>query len=190
VTGYAFGLTTPRDFLAKAHREVERLAEIESRASSPADVALLQDTAINAALTLWHVADWVARWPDPAYVAAIERIRVKRPSLKKARLEIVREHMLDSSHMALCEALANGAKHLTLHEPPRLDPTRLLTPGGPYAGTSAVNLAADVTARPSVSGAVPRYFAKLRINDSGMPALKAFEGALADWDNFFTDYGL
>lgn len=190
MTAYAFGLKTPRAFLAKARREVERLAEIEDRASSLADVALVQDTAINAALTLWHVADWVARWPDPAYVAAIERIRVERPSLKKARLEIVREHIRDSSHMVLCEALANGAKHFELYERPSLDSTRLFTTSGPFGGTAAVTVEADVTVRASVDAAIPFYFAKLKINGEGLRALEVFKGALAYWDNFFTTYGL
>ncbi|MFZ1908536.1 MAG: hypothetical protein WAU52_05585 [Burkholderiales bacterium] len=190
MTGYAFGLTTPRDFLAKARREVERLAEAESQAYLAADVALLQDTAINAALSLWHVSDWIARSPEQPYVDAIERIRVERPSQKKAPLEILREQIRDSSHMALCEALANGAKHLTLRQPPRLDPTRLQNTGGPYTGTSAVDIAANVTLQPGVSTALSRYYAKLQINDTGMPALEAFKAALAYWDSFFANYGL
>ena len=41
-----------------------------------------------------------------------------------------------------------------------------------------------------VNTVLPSYFAKVKINDVGMPALDAFKGALAYWDKFFADYGL
>lgn len=189
---YAFGFTLPREMLEKARREVGRLEAAEERG---APVEELQDVAINAALTLWHISDWIARSADQRCVAAVERIKRERPSRKTSSIEIIRERILDDSHMALCEALANGAKHLTLHEPPRFDPARVLhgvatVRRWPTNGTAAVALEADVTAQPSVPAALPRYFAKLRIDGEGVPALDAFKRALAYWDRFFETYKL
>jgi hypothetical protein len=193
VTAYAFGLKTPRDFLEKARRDVRRLEQATSSASSLEDVEDLQDLAINAAWSLWHVADWIARCPEQRYREAVERIRVERPSRKTKPRAILHEHILDDSHMALCEALANGSKHFELHEPPKFDATRIFRYGhdGPYAGTSAVDVISGVTAGGTDSIAMPKYFfAKLRINGKGLPALDVFNAALAYWDRFFEGYGL
>jgi hypothetical protein len=191
MTGYAFGLTTPRDLLEKARREVRRLEVATAGASSPKGVPDLQDTAFNAAVTLWHVSDWIANSTEQKYIDAIERIRLERPSQKTVRLLILREHILDDPHMAICEALANGAKHLELHEPPSFVSSRIFAPQtNLHAAAAPVVLTANVTAGPAVGVAPIRYFAKLKINDVGIPALDVFKAALAYWDKFLADYGL
>jgi hypothetical protein len=93
MSDYAFGLKTPVDFLEKARREVRRLKRgmAEASLASPVDI---QDVAINAALTLWHVADWIAKYPDDRYRAAIERIRQESGSKKTKLREIIHEYGL------------------------------------------------------------------------------------------------
>jgi hypothetical protein len=191
MTGYAFGLTTPRDLLAKAHREVRRLEDATARAFSRDDIANLQDTAFNAAVSLWHVSDWIAHSTEQKCVDAIERIRRERPTLKTVRLQILREHILDDPHMVICEALANGAKHLVLYGPPSFVSSQVLQPQlKDHAAAAPVALAADVSVGAAFGVAQVRYVAKLRINDEGIPALDVFKAALAYWDKFFADYGL
>lgn len=189
MTGYAFGLTTPRDFLEKARREVRRLEEGTERGD---DVAYLQDTAINAALTLWHISDWIAHSAEQSCVAAIERIRRERavPKTKNA-LPILREHIGQDPYMAICGALANGAKHFTLHEQPSLVSSQIFQPQlQVHAPAAPVDLAADVSVGAAVSAAGPRHVAKLRINGVSAPALDVFKAALAYWDKFYAGYGL
>jgi hypothetical protein len=195
MSDYAFGLKTPRDLLQKAHREVERLTDATQRASTDDDIKELQDIAINAALTIWHVCDWIANSTDPRCKAAICRIKEERACLKQDALSILREHVLDDSNMALCDALANGAKHFAI-KPRALDPSRVFTRPDDtgYSGTSTVKVRADVTAPPAVAVAIPyigRYFAKIALDDdrSG-PALEVFTAALAFWDKFFETYNL
>lgn len=197
MSAYAFGLITPRDFLEKARREIRRLERVSAQASSTAQAVELQDLAINAAWTIWHVSDWIARSPESKYADAIERIRLERPSLKTAPLQIVQEHILDNSHMALCEALANGAKHFVLRDSPSLNSSSLFTQGSASSrGSSAtVTLDADVTVKSDITvyagvAIAPQYVAKLRINGVALPALDAFKGALAYWDKFFETYKL
>ena len=186
---YAFGLTTPRDLLEKARREVARL---EEATSSNAPAERIQDTAINAAWTLWHITDWIARSSDQRCRDAIERIRSQGHSLKTKPLPILQEHVLRSSLMAMCEALANGVKHLTLHEQPRFDPAQVLHPDielVPF--TVGVTMSAGISAIGEVSGAEPvSYVAKLTIDGTPMYAADAFKAALDYWDKFFADYDL
>jgi len=89
-----------------------------ARATSEDHVEELQDVAINAAWTLWHISDWIARSTEQGCIDAIERIRRERPSQKKEPLKILREHVRDDSHLALCEALALA----TLEIAPKGDP--------------------------------------------------------------------
>jgi hypothetical protein len=92
--------------------------------------------------------------------------------------------------MALCEALANGAKHFELYDLPRFDSTRVLRPGsGQYAGAAPVDLEATISVMPTVRAA-PIYVPKLKINGVGLAALDVFEAALDYWDRFFKKYEL
>src|ERR1051325_2839834 len=127
MSDYAFGLKTPREFLEKARREVSRLesAMAEGAFASTVDI---QDLAINAALTLWHVADWIAKYGDDRYLAAIDRIQGERGWQRARPQDVIYEYVTFDSHMALCAALANGVKHFELYHPPRFDSTRILNP--------------------------------------------------------------
>lgn len=195
MTELAFGIETPRDLLAKARREVERLEQAENWHGTD-DWEPIADAAINAALTLWHITDWIANSPDPACQSAIAQIKAKRGSAKTASLAVLQEHVLDDSNIALCDALANGAKHFTIRER-SLDPTRLFAKPDAttaYLGSSTVTIRADVTQSGSYSIAMPkppRYFAKVIINEttSGR-ALDVFKAALSYWEKFFDDYRL
>jgi len=61
---YAFGLKTASDWLGKARREVKRLEHAEMSLSS--DENDVRDAGINAAITLWHLTDWLAKSNEPA----------------------------------------------------------------------------------------------------------------------------
>jgi hypothetical protein len=59
-----FPITTPRDLLSKAKRELDSLNdEAEGLYHEPNEVALA-DLTINAAWSLWHVTDWIAGHRD------------------------------------------------------------------------------------------------------------------------------
>jgi len=128
MTELAFGIEAPRDLLAKARREVGRLEQAENWHGTD-DWEPIADAAINAALTLWHITDWIANSPDPACQSAIAQIKAKRGSAKTAALAVLQEHVLDDSNIALCDALANGAKHFTIRER-SLDPNAALREAG------------------------------------------------------------
>lgn len=107
MSAYGFALKSPRDFLGKAKREVHRLDSLSCDLLT--SVEKISDAAINAALTLWHLNDWIARWPEAQPV--IERIRLKNNSAKNAPLNILQEYTTRNAHIELCRRLANGAKH-------------------------------------------------------------------------------
>jgi len=192
MSDYAFGLKTPRDFLDKARREIRRLESAMAEGSLASELDI-QDLAINAALTLWHVADWIAKYPDDRHRAAIDQIKHERGWQKSNPQDVIYDYVLIDSHMALCAALANGVKHFELYSAPRFDSTRILNPSSQvYAGAAPVDLETTMSAMPSVRAANPlqMMFPKLKINDVGLPAMVAFRAALDYWDRFFTKYHL
>jgi len=209
-----FGLINgPRDFLNKARREANRLAVAESDPRADDDLGRLHDRlhdivdfAINAAMALWHVTDWVANSDDPRAQAALNSIAasrtLKRPPKGRAPTpyDYLSDYVLDESTMALCQALANGPKHAVLRWQPALDPTMLFIGPAPgaHAGTAAVTIESHATVSGAVSAAGPgRLFAKLLIYDHRNPtkpvtgsALEVFQRALAYWESFFAKHGL
>ncbi|HEX7953617.1 MAG TPA: hypothetical protein VF523_11180 [Burkholderiales bacterium] len=192
MTVYAFGLTTPRNFLEKARREVGRLANISWEMSADLSVEDIQDTAINAVLTIWHVSDWIAHSTDQKCIAAIERIRIEQASQKSAPIAVLREFLRKDRNLALCETLANGAKHLTLHTPPKRHPLRAPDSQTASQGDTAVQIIrSDVTIAMAAGSAMPPIlFAKIQIDNESVAALDVFHAALAYWDQFFAAYQL
>ena len=82
------GLKTPRDMLAKLHRERERLA---------AEVS--PDNLFNLVVTAYHIVDWIKN--DPAV-----------PQPAKDDLASMRAN----TYVAVCRDVANASKHFTLDE--------------------------------------------------------------------------
>jgi hypothetical protein len=86
----SFGLKSAHDMLKKAYREHTRCANAQSDDDR-------RDAAINGAITLWHMNDWV--WNG------ITESGRNRPELKT--LLAVRE----CPELEICQSICNGSKH-------------------------------------------------------------------------------
>ena len=200
MSAYAFGLKTPRDFLNKARREIERLENSSSRE----DVA---DAAINAAVTLWSLNEWIARSDRPACVDAIARIKAENQSGKNAPKKILHEHIAKDQNIRHCRDIANGAKHLELHDDKEeigsttvssvtrsvvLNEDALESAFEKYIAKGTV-VETDASAMPAIAMAPwpTTYTAKIILDDgTRLRAAEVFRSALKYWEQFFEKYGL
>ncbi len=195
-----FGLTSPRDLLEKARRDVERLRQVTNWPRSPEQRLAVQDSAFNAAITLWHVTDWIANSSEPEAVAALQTIRTTHPPSKKGAdsYDVLSAYVRMDAHMNLCHSLANGAKHFELTFTPALDrgPIFRSEPGIQHGTSTVSSLITGVSVPPAVSPAGPEqppagYFAKILVDDRhSVPAVDVFRAALDYWDGFFKTHGL
>jgi len=80
------GFKTPRDMLAKLHREHDRLA-----------AEVTPDNLFNLVVTAYHIVDWIKN--DPAV-----------PQPAKDDLASMRAN----TYLAVCRDVANASKHFTL----------------------------------------------------------------------------
>src|SRR5437667_4446657 len=126
-----FGLATPRDLLDKAKRELGRLDLASMQPKSQQQFWDVQDSALNAAITLWHVTDWIAKSDAPQAGAAIDHAKKALATKETDPYKILREFLRRDSHMALCNSLANGAKHFVVDYPPAFDATKLFVSPSP-----------------------------------------------------------
>lgn len=107
---YAWTITTSRDLLEKAKRDLERF-----RNSHEANDGEQVDHAINCAITLWHIHDWLWREREAAWKA-------RGIDSKSAFQNWLRERD-GRNRLTFCERLANGSKHLVLDKPSDVDLT-------------------------------------------------------------------
>src|SRR5688572_33048330 len=92
----AFGLKTPRDLLEKARREVGRLRQrpIAIVAGLYNDEHETIDQAINAAISLWHIIDWLANSSLSGTAALVEHAKQVSGTLKTNRYGVLRDFAL------------------------------------------------------------------------------------------------
>lgn len=179
----AFGLTTPRDFLEKARRDVRRLRQRPLAIMvGYNDQHETIDQAINAAVTLWHVTDWLANSPPPA--AFIQHAKQASGTAKTNTYGVLRDFALKNHDLAICHDLANGSKHLELDNP---QATQSPGPIAPTSSGSSQGMAAVTSAPPPYE----RFVAKVVMpNGDRVPVLEVYDRALAYWDNLFTTHNL
>jgi hypothetical protein len=95
---YAWTIKTSRDLLDKAIRDLDRFR----RAHESGDRYQV-DHAINCAITLWHVHDWL--WQERTAEWQAQGL-VDQPAFQKWL-----ESKDGRDRLALCRRLANGSKH-------------------------------------------------------------------------------
>ena len=102
----SFGLNSSYDMIKKAWREYERCTKSENDDDR-------RDAAINCAITLWHMNDWV--WNGIAkYGRTKDEIRtllgVTRP---RAEIDdLVKWAVGGCPELAICQSICNGSKHV------------------------------------------------------------------------------
>ncbi|MBJ6749556.1 hypothetical protein [Geomonas anaerohicana] len=102
----SFGLGTAHSMVMKAWREYQRCVN----AGSDDDH---RDAAINCAITLWHLNDWV--WNGIA-VSARDKLEVKQLlGVTGRRLEkddLVKWAVTSCPELKVCQSICNGTKHV------------------------------------------------------------------------------
>jgi len=107
----SFGLNTAYSMVRKAWREYERC----SKATNSDD---RRDAAINCAITLWHMTDWV--WAGIAPMAATSREVAKLLEVSGRRPEksdLVKWALKYCPELEICQSICNGSKHVTCEAP-------------------------------------------------------------------------
>ncbi len=92
-----FGLSTPRDLLDKAERD---LSELETAAVTQ-DQTMIADALYNFAVTAYHVKDWLKSTPSSTYSPTD-----------------VEDFVRASAALSVCRDLCNAGKHLRLRYEP------------------------------------------------------------------------
>ncbi len=110
-----FALATPQHLLGKLHWEINQL---ETMLASP-DVPVFRHLeaayfAFNAAVTAWHITDWVWQSLSEAEQAAIcSEFDPKKIGLNEFKHGMGRL----SRDLKICQQIANGSKHYRLDRP-------------------------------------------------------------------------
>ncbi|MYM30333.1 hypothetical protein GTP58_18535 [Duganella sp. CY15W] len=102
----SFGLHSPYDMLKKAWREYERCTKSDNDDDR-------RDAAINGAITLWHMNDWV--WNGITdYGRKKDEVRallgVTGPRAEKD--DLVKWAVGRCPELAICQSICNGSKHV------------------------------------------------------------------------------
>jgi hypothetical protein len=100
---YAWTIKTSRDLLDKATRELDRF-----RRSHESGDGYQVDHAMNCAITLWHVHDWL--WQERMAEWQAQGL-ADQPAFQRWL-----KAKDDRGRLALCRCLANGSKHFALHQ--------------------------------------------------------------------------
>jgi hypothetical protein len=178
----AFGLATPVELLEKARREVARISSppFAIRAGHDARYDAL-DAAINAAITLWHVTDWVAVSPQPQAAALLHSAR--KPGDNRGSYAVLKEFVISDKDLALCHDLCNGSKHLELDRPVTAPAHIDLFTG------NTRELEALVSVR---SNSPARWVPKIVTPQDGARQVAAdvYKRAIAFWEKLFRAHGL
>ena len=186
-----FGLITPRDWLGKMRRELDRL----ERANVKVDMA---DHAMNFAWTAWHMAEWV--WPtlvareDEAMsvkanvdtaLAGDSNWENEKPA-SRFRQYLIRRECPD---LKLCGDIANEAKHFLR----RLASTSTVVSArvpAPFAGPAHMAPFFFHPDFPQPDVEPIRWIAKIVTPDGKSDAIDKFRIVLDYWTRFLSEHEL
>jgi hypothetical protein len=179
---YAWTVNTPRDLLEKAKRDLARF-----RRSHEANDGEQTDHAINCAITLWHIHDWLWRDREAAWKA--QGIAHKGAFQEWLRARDGQERL------ALCERLANGSKHLVLDKHSPIDLTTYVSakdvPDGMTRQASERLAAGEQFVSYSLGIEDARDVLKITTSDGKqIRADNLFEAAVVLWEELFKEVGL
>ncbi|MCB1609286.1 MAG: hypothetical protein KDI71_20170 [Xanthomonadales bacterium] len=179
-TAYGFAVRTPTDMLEKARRELERFEAAAKSSSS--DHACQSDHAINFAITIAHLGEWLFN----AYIA-------KHPNpgtwLGFRKANKFTEHMCDQcSALQDCYEIANGSKHTKLypHVAKNVRQTAEIKSGGSSIVSSPVKPLVQPIVRSLVMGDASSTVLRIVSKQGGSKLAKStFRKALKFWEEFF-----
>lgn len=156
-----FGLTKSADFLHKVEWELRRLRDI-----SPGKLPDYSYQAMNCAVSLWHMADWI------------------RPELSTASRELLGDDagpkmtkfhtylQAASDELLVCRNLADAFKHRCIDHKPH-----------PTIGTEVLNVSIHPDGEIEIQWPITNGQEHLSI-------VEVFEGALTYWRNFMIEHDL
>jgi len=104
-----FGLQSPRELLAKLDWE---LAQFDRPVVSDEEISSYR--AFNCAVTAWSRCDWVWNAASDETKAAVRAVSPKPDANGSEVLAAL--FRLESRELAICQQLANGAKHFVLNK--------------------------------------------------------------------------
>lgn len=161
-----FGLENCRDVLRKLKWEIEGLRTEATDTPDP-----LMFRAFNAAVTTWHLTDWVWEGATDAQHAAI-------PAVSKVDLQNFARQQCRAIH--LCRQVATASKHVhvTMYPDPKVD-----------AAASARSQMPENTSEVIIH-APPIWTVKFIDGQDRLPAIDVFEKALTWWTQFIYGRGI
>jgi len=71
---FGYDIKTPNDLLHKAEREFSRFYSQDFWESDECELA---DHALNCAISLWHIVDWLWKSPDPRVKPALAALGIR-----------------------------------------------------------------------------------------------------------------
>ncbi len=169
-----FGLENCRDLLRKLEWEMEGL-----KAASPNDPDDLAFHAFNAAVTVWHIGDWVWNDMTQEHRDALADEWGKPLNVNGNFLSAVRQ---ENREIGLCREIATASKHVEVSQSPDLTVDTVVSAGPATAITVATN---GVPEAPS-----PIWALKVLDRGQRRSILEVLEGALAFWTEFIYQRGI
>jgi hypothetical protein len=103
---YSFPISTARDLLKKARREIDLLDELANgRAGTPRPIAVAELT-MNAAWSLWHTTEWIGNSSDPKSTTLVMSKGRTTPNHEKRTKAFLDQICDECEDLAICRALA------------------------------------------------------------------------------------
>lgn len=165
---HTFGIKTPQEWLDKARYELAGLEALCDRKLTGQEAKAMQYAAINTALALWHMVDWLANSDDA-------KIRSALAAAGLHDLEQLHAHARKQSDaVGLCWLLATAAKHAKL-----------------TGRAKAKNVIEETTLSIASTLAKPaygRYVPKIISGGKRHNAVQVFKDAISYWDGFLTTH--
>lgn len=185
MTSRAFDAETPRQLLARAAYEIQKLDEIIATGFTTEKEAKLAigSLATACAGTLWNLCDWLANSNDPAIQTALANIGVKK------LLDLQDYVRRGSPELTLCWELTNKSKHLkltgVLATRSQVSDMMVSVPSSrqsdsPHAGLPAIPQTKAYSVSPKVKTGA----------GANLSAQHVYRGALLFWQTFFQQHGL
>lgn len=111
--GKTFSLATPVDMYFKLLWEHDRLHELVHNNGGARETHY---AAINAALTAWHIADWILENVDLNELCKLEVLGAEFPICDE---DSFKRWATSFTQLAMCDQIANASKHAVIYRRPK-----------------------------------------------------------------------
>lgn len=180
-----FGLNNCRDLLRKLEWEIDNYEK-----TPPQDLESLSFHAFNAAVTAWHIVDWV--WADMTEEQRQSVARAWGITLSQTTSKSINQFAgtvrQKNRAINLCREIAIASKHVVNERNP--DPAVNTTASATTATVVTIGGDAVVTSDGSEVVTTPTWALKVIDGGNTRPVLAVFKEALDYWTKFIDERGI